>query len=90
MVKNYASNQVADVSPTRLKLRSLASRHLQFAAYQVFRVGDRINSRELQSQTILVRPQLFDPQLPPGFILSQRQKLQAHPKPAGDVTVRLD
>src|ERR1700691_1306230 len=70
VIKNQTAYQIADVSPARLKLRSLAPRHLQCAAYQGLGVGDRIHSRELQRQAILVRPQLFNLQLPPGVIRS--------------------
>jgi hypothetical protein len=89
-VENYATDQVADVIPSRFKLRPLGARNLQLTTNQHLRIGDRIDARELQNQVPLVRPEFFNLQFAPAVILRKSEQLQANSKPVRNVAVQLD
>lgn len=88
-VEHYASDQVANVIPSRSKLRPLIAWNLQFAAQQQFGIGDRINPRELQNQVSLVRPEFFNLQFAPAVVLRESEQPQAYSEPVGNVAVQL-
>lgn len=59
VVEHRTTNQVAHIIPARLKLGSFAAGNLQLATEQFFRLGNRIDARELQYEQPFVRPQVF-------------------------------
>jgi len=72
-IKYRAADQVAYVIPSCFELCPLTLRNLQFAAYQNLGIGDRINSRELQNQVTLVRPELFNQQFASAVVLRESE-----------------
>ena len=89
-VEDYASNQIADISPTRLKLGALLARHLKLAANEFFRVGNRIHAREFQNQATLVRPKFFNSEFAPVAVFGQGPQPYAFDEPVWDVAVQLN
>jgi len=89
-IEEHATDQIADVSRTPLKRGPLAARHLHFAAYESFGVGNRIDAAKLKNQPSLVWPEFFDFQLAPGIILRQREYPHARPESVRDSSVQLD
>jgi hypothetical protein len=89
-VEHYATNQIADVIPTWIELCPFTARNLQFASEQSFGIGHRINSRELQNQETLVRPEFLNLQLAPTSVLRESEQPQAYLEPVGNVAMQLD
>ena len=89
-IEEHATDQIADVGQTPLKRGPLAARHLHFAVYESFGVGNRIDAAKLKNQPSLVWPEFFDFQLAPGIILRQLEYPHARPESVRDSSVQLD
>src|SRR5271165_3381258 len=89
-VEHHAADQIADVIPSRFKLRPFLAGNLQLAADQSFPLGDRIHSRELQNQQLFVRPKFFNPQLAPAVVGRKSEQPQADSEPVRNIAVQLD
>ncbi len=88
-VEDDTSNEIADVSPSRLKPGAFRLWNLQFAADQRLSVRNRVNARKLQDQITLVRPKLFNFQFPPRSIIGQSPQPHTLVKSVRDVAVQL-
>ena len=90
MIKQRATNQIADVCRALLQRRTFTSWDLQLTSDQRLSVRNRIDAGKLQNYKLFVRPRVFDLQLATAAIFRQRQQPQSLMQSVWNVAVQLD